>query len=55
MKDSLKLTLDLSVWEWSMLIEAIDNYVDENGDSVDCSELEQYAAYIEDRLGLDKP
>ena len=55
MKDSLKLTMDLTVWEWSMVIDAFDNYVVENGDSIDCSELIKYAQYIEERLGLDKP
>lgn len=53
-KDFHKISFDMKGWDVAMLVNAVDCYVLENMDKIDCAELCAFAEYLDDLLDLQR-
>jgi len=52
MIENKRLAFKMATYEWSCLLEAIDNYLEKHEDMIDCSALLFMAEVIEKELDL---
>ncbi len=52
--EKLRISMDLTIWEWLMIVNALDSYMEKHGSEVDTLGLLQYVQYIEHRTGFQE-
>jgi len=49
-----KISFDMSGWDVAMLVSAVDRYVLDNMDMMDCSTLCAFADYLDEVIDLER-
>ncbi|AWN03960.1 hypothetical protein PBI_PEREGRIN_124 [Rhodococcus phage Peregrin] len=50
MRKRVRISAELAGWDWKMVVEALDNYMAEHMEEIDCSELLAFVQHIESRV-----
>lgn len=49
-----RISMDLTIWEWLMIINALDSYIEKHGSEVDTLGILQFIHYIEHQIGFQE-
>lgn len=48
-----KISMQLTAWEWAMVVNALESYILKHSEDIDTSGLMEFLQHIEQRIGLD--
>lgn len=47
-----RIAFEMTAWEWSMVSDALDNYILKNSDYIDCGSLTTFAEHIDEIIEI---
>lgn len=50
--DTVRISYELSAWEWALISDALDKYAIEHMDQIDCSPVVDLADHIDETIGI---